>query len=435
MTSIYERAKKVLTPALCLDTQLAGTQSRGAEVTCDDGVTYLDLSCGTAVANIGYNPPRVVEAVKKQIDSFMHSGCVYYYESLVRCAELLGEITPGEIDMFFFSNGGAEAVEGCVKLARYVSGRPGILCFQGAFHGRTLGTVSLTTSNAKYRNRYEPLLAGIYRVPFPYCYRCPYGQKPESCRLECADAVEKTLLYEVLPEQLAAIIIEPVQGEGGVVPAPERFLKRLAEICREKGVFLVFDEVQTGMGRTCRWFAAEHYDAAPDIVAIAKGIASGFPLSAVGARKEIMEKWSPGAHGTTFGGNPVSCAAAVATIETIREENMLERGDKIAQHALKRLKALMDKYECIGDVRGKGFMMGVEFVKNRKSKEPAPEILKELLERCLEKQLVLIGCGVYGNVLRFYPPLCVTREQIDRAIDTIDECLSNRAGDKATVAT
>lgn len=423
MNSIYERAKNALTPALGFDTQLTAVKSRGAEVTCDNGTTYLDMSCGTAVANAGYNPPRVVEAAKKQIKSFVHSGCVYYYESLARCAEMLAEITPGDIDMFFFSNSGAEAVEGCVKLARYVSGRPGVLCFRGAFHGRTLGAVSLTSSSAKYRNRYEPLLSGVYRAPFPYCYRCPYGQEPESCKLECADAVEKTLLYEASPEQLAAVIIEPIQGEGGVVPAPEKFLERLAEICRDKNIYLVFDEVQTGMGRTCRWFAAEHYGIAPDIIAVAKGIASGFPLSAVGASRQLMEKWSPGAHGTTFGGNPVSCAAAVATIETIREENMLERSAEIARHAMKRLKALMEKHKCIGDIRGKGYMMGVEFVKDRTTREPAPEIFANLLQKCREKRLVLIGCGVYGNVLRFYPPLCVTQEQVDRAIDTIDECL------------
>jgi 4-aminobutyrate aminotransferase len=424
MGSIYKRAAKVLTPALTFDTKLAAVKSSGAEVTCDDGRTYLDLSCGTAVANAGYNPPRVVEAVKKQVDSFIHSGGVYYYESLARCGELLGEITPGDIDMFFFLNGGSEAVEGCLKLARYVSGKPGILCFQGAFHGRTLATVALSSSNAKYRNRYEPLPSGIYRVPFPYCYRCPYGQNEDSCGLECADAVEKVLLYEAWPEQLAAVIIEPIQGEGGVVPAPEKFMKRLAKICKDKGIFLIFDEVQTGMGRTCRWFAAEHYGVAPDIIAIAKGIASGFPLSAIGSTKEIMEKWSPGAHGTTFGGSPVSCAAAVATIETIREDKMLERADKISRHAMKRLKALMNKHKCIGDVRGKGYMLGVEFVKNRKTKEAAPEILTKLLDDCRRRNLIMIGCGVRGNVLRFYPPLCVTQEQIDRAINVIDECLA-----------
>ncbi len=423
MSDILNRAKNVLTPALGFDTQLVAVSSKGAEVTCDNGTKYLDLSCGTAVANIDYNMPRVVEATKKQIDEFGHSGCVYYYESLARCGEMLAEITPGRIDKFFLSNSGSEAVEGCIKLARYVSKKPGILCFQGAFHGRTLGAASLTTSNAKYRNRYEPLVGGIYRAPFPYLYRRPDSMTEDQYIDECLSAIEKVLLHEVLPEQLAAVIIEPIQGEGGVVPAPKRFLERLAEICKENGIFLIFDEVQTGMGRTCNWFAAEHYGIEPDIMAIAKGIASGFPLSAVAARSEIMEQWSPGAHGTTFGGSPVSCAASVATIETIREEGMLENGRKIAAHAAERLAVLKEKHDCIGDVRGVGYMMGVEFVRDRATKEPAPEILKDLLEKCREKNLVLIGCGPHGNVLRFYPPLCVTRDQIDHAIDTIDECL------------
>ncbi len=424
MSEILNRAKKVTTPALGIDTPLTAVKSFGAEVTCDDGKTYLDISCGTAVSNIGYNMPRVVEAAKKQIDNFVHSGCVYYYESLARCGELLGEITPGDIDTFFFSNSGAEAVEGCVKLARYVANKPGILCFQGAFHGRTLGAASLTTSNAKYRNRYEPLVGGIYRAPYPYLYRRPASMTEDQYIDECINAVEKILMYEVMPEQLAAIILEPIQGEGGVIPAPKRFLERLAQICKDNGIFLIFDEVQSGMGRTCSWFAADHVGIKPDIMAIAKGIASGFPLSAVASSKAIMEQWQPGSHGTTFGGSPVSCAAAVATIETIREDNMFEKAREVAKHARERLMQLMDKYDFIGDVRGVGNMVGVEFVKDRQTKEPAPEILSNLLEKARAKGVVMIGCGPFGNVLRFYPPLCITREQIDRIIDTIDECLA-----------
>ena len=425
MNDIVKRAKNILAPALVFDTPLVAVKGDGATVTCSNGKTYLDFSCGTAVANVGYNPPRVVEAAKKQLESFMHSGCVYYYESLVRCGESLAEIAPGDIDSFFFSNSGAEAVEGSIKLARYVTGKPGILCFQGAFHGRTLLATALTTSSAKYRRRYEPLPSGIYRAPFPYLYRRPAGMDEDACIQQHIDAIEKILRHEVLPDQLAAVIIEPIQGEGGVIPAPKRYLQRLAEICRERDILLIFDEVQTGMGRTCHWFASEYYGIQPDIMALAKGIASGLPLSAVCASRKLMDQWPPGAHGTTFGGSPVSCAGAAATIETIREENMLEKGRKISAHAMERFGVMAEKFDCIGDVRGVGYMMGVEFVKDRKTREPDPDTLKALLEGCREKQFIMINCGPFGNILRFYPPLCATREQMDRGLDIIEEVLTN----------
>jgi len=424
MNDIVMRARKHLTPALTFDTELVAVKGDGANVTCSDGKTYLDFSCGTAVANIGYNPPKVVAAAKKQLDAIMHSGCVYYYESLARMGELLAEITPKGIEKFFFSNSGAEAVEGCIKLARYVTQKPALLCYLGAFHGRTYGAASLTTSNAKYRRRYEPLLPSIYRLPYPHCYRCPLGLKEETCSVECIGFFDKTFRHEVATDQVAALIMEPIQGEHGVVPAPKKYMKRLVELLKEKGILLIFDEVQTGFGRTCNWFAADHYGMTPDIMAVAKGIASGMPLSAVCSTSEIMDQWIPGAHGTTFGGNPVSCAAGVATIETIREEKMLEKSREISLHIAKRLNALKDKFACVGDVRGVGYMMGVEFVKDRKTKEPDGDTLKALLKGCEENQLIMIGCGPFANILRFYPPLCVTKEQIDRGIDIIEKVLT-----------
>jgi 4-aminobutyrate aminotransferase len=424
MNDVVRRARQHLTPALTFDTELNAIKGEGATVSCDDGKTYLDFSCGTAVANIGYNPPRVVAAAKKQLDNLMHSGCVYYYESLARLGELMAEITPEGIEKFFFSNSGAEAVEGSMKLAHYVTQRPAMMCFLGAFHGRTYGAASLTTSNSKYRRRYEPLLSAVYRIPFPHCYRCPMGLKEETCSVECMDFLYRAFRHEVAADQLAALIMEPIQGEHGVVPCPKKYMDRLVKILRENGILLIFDEVQTGFGRTCNWFAADHYGVAPDIMAVAKGIASGLPLSAVCSTSKIMDQWSPGAHGTTFGGNPVSCAAGVATIETIREEKMLEKSRKISLHVTERLHALKEKFACVGDVRGLGYMMGVEFVKDRKTKEPDGDTLKALLKGCEENQLIMINCGPFGNILRFYPPLCVTQEQIDRGIDIIEKVLA-----------
>jgi len=424
MNDVVKRAKKHLTPALTFDTELNAIKGEGAMVTCDDGKTYLDFSCGTAVANIGHNPPKVVAAAKKQLDALMHSGCVYYYESLARIGELLAEITPKGIDKFFFSNSGTEAVEGSVKLAKYVTQKPGIVCFLGAFHGRTLGAASLTTSNSKYRRRYEPLLPSIYRLPYPHCYRCPLHLKADTCGMECLDIINTMFRHEIPADQVAALIMEPIQGEHGVIPVPKKYMTRLAALLKEKGILLIFDEVQTGFGRTCNWFAADHYGVTPDIMAIAKGIASGLPLSAVCSTSAIMDQWSPGAHGTTFGGSPVSCAAGVATIETIKEEKMLEKSRKISVHVSKRLNALKEKFACVGDVRGVGYMMGVEFVKDRKTKEPDPETLTALLKGCEENGLIMIGCGPFANIVRFYPPLCVTKEQIDRGIDIIEKVLA-----------
>jgi len=426
MGDLVERAKKVITPALGMDTQLEVVKGEGVYVETKDGKRYLDLSAGTAVLNTGHRHPKVVEAAKKQIDQLIHAGCVYYYDSFVKLAEMLAEITPGDIGMFFFSNSGAEAVEGAMKLARYVTGRPGIISFQGAFHGRTFAAVSVTTSSAKYRSHYRPLLPEVYRVPYPYCYRCPYGQKRESCSLECLGFIRRMFQYEIYPEEVAAFIIEPVQGEGGYIDPPKEFIKGLREMADEYGIMLIFDEVQTGFGRTARWFAAEHFDVVPDIMSIAKGIASGFPLSAVASTPEIMSKWSPGAHGTTFGGNPVSCAAAIATIETIREEKLLERAQKISEMVYDRLNNMKRKYKMIGDVRGLGYMIGIELVKD--GKEPYPEGVKEVRRIALDKGLIVISCGTFGNVLRLIPPLVITEEEMNKALDILEEAIKEVNG-------
>ncbi|WP_298269336.1 aspartate aminotransferase family protein [Geobacter sp.] len=414
-SDVVARAGRVFTPALHNYWPITVVRGEGVHVECDDGRNYLDFSSGLAVLNIGHKPKRVVEAARHQLERFVHTGGVYYNESTVTAAEELVAITPEGLDMVFFSNAGAEAVEGALKLARFVTRRQGIVCFTGAFHGRTLGAVSVTSSSARYRSRYHPLLPSVFQVPYPYCYRCPFAKSPDQCDLSCLWFAEKTLIHHIAPDEVAAFIIEPFLGEGGYVPAPRQFLVGLRELCDRYGIMLIFDEVQSGMGRTGSWFAAGHYGVRPDILAVAKGIASGFPLSAIVSRHEIMTQWPSGAHGTTFGGNPVSCAAATATIRTIRDDNLLERGRRLGDRALSRLREIAAESRIIGDVRGFGCMIGVEFVDE--GGNPDGEGCERVLKHCLESGLILINCGTYRNVVRFIPPLVTSDDELERALD------------------
>jgi 4-aminobutyrate aminotransferase len=420
--NVVKRAKKYLTPALGWDTELVVRRARGAEVVTNDKKRYLDFSCGTATTNVGHCHPKVISAAKHQINNLIHAGGVYHYHSIVKLCEELKAITPGDIDMFFFSNSGAEAIEGAMKLAKSVTHRPAVLCFRGAFHGRTIGCVSISSSNVKYRKDYEPMLPSVYRAPYAYCYRCPYGQKRETCALECIQFIRDVFKHEVHPEQTAAIIFEPVLGEGGYIVPPQEFVQFLRDFTREHGIMLIADEVQTGFGRTGRWFACEHFGIEPDIIVMAKGIASGFPLSALGAPSKIMKQWTPGAHGTTFGGNPVSCAASVATIQAIREERMLENCQTLSAAAFSRLKKMRDDNPIIGDVRGLGLMIGVEFID--KNGEPGMEVTEKVVKHCLESGLIVITCGTNGNVIRVIPPINISREQLMRGLDLLESAVA-----------
>ena len=419
MSDLVKRGKKVLTPALAFDTQVVAVKAEGCWVEGDDGKKYLDFSCGTVVTNIGHRPPRVVKAAQAQLERFIHAGCVFYYDSVVKLFEELTRITPGDIDMFFVANAGVEAVEGSLKLARWVTRRGGIICFRGAFHGRTLGAISITSSRVHYRKRYEPLLPSVYRTPYPYCYRCPMGQKEGKCSLECFQYLETMMDQDIPTTDIGAVIMEPILGEGGYVVPPKSYMERLRELCDRHEFLLIFDEIQSGMGRAGKWFACEHFGVVPDIICIAKGIASGFPLSAFGASKKLMQDWPPGAHGTTFGGNPISCAAAVATIETIREDKLLEKCQELSPWIIEKLKKLQEKYPVIGDIRGLGYMIGIELV--HEDKKPAPELTSRLLKLCLEEGLILIGCGTWSNVIRFIPPLIVTREELEKGLTILDK--------------
>ncbi len=422
MNEYNERAKEVLTNALFIHTGIVAKKGSGIYVEDISGKRYIDFTSGLATVNVGHNHPGVVEAIKRQAEDFIHSGCIFHYESLVTLAEMLREVTPAGLDMFFFSNSGAEAVEGALKLARFSTGRQGVVAFTGCFHGRTFGAMSLTTSNIRYRKKYQPFVPSVYHSPYPYCFRCFFGQRPGACSMDCNVYLERLFKHLIPPEEVACIIIEPVLGEGGYVVPPAGFLQRLRELCDRWNILFVLDEVQAGMGRTGKWFASEHFGVVPDIMTIAKGIASGMPLSAVAAKKEIMQMWPKGAHGTTFGGNPVSCAAAVATIEIIQKEGLLERALQTGGHAMARLRSMQKKYPCIGDVRGLGLMIGIEFI--TASGEPDTVGLNEVIRRCLEKGLVLLECGVDKNIIRLAPPLVVKKEEIDAGLDIFESSLN-----------
>ncbi|MEI8356585.1 MAG: aspartate aminotransferase family protein [Deltaproteobacteria bacterium] len=417
-STLLERSARVITPALHIYYPITIASAKGIYVRTSSGQTYIDFTSGLAALNLGHNHPRVLEAVRSQLLNFVHTGGIYLNETTVSAAEQLVSITQQGLDMLFYSNSGAEAVEGALKLARYVSGRQGIISFIGAFHGRTFGALSVTSSSALYREKYHPLLPSVYHVPYPYCFRCPFNCRPESCTLSCLTSLNNTFEHLISPGEVAAIIIEPVLGEGGYFPAPNSFLLALRELCTKEGIMLIFDEVQSGMGRTGRWFAAEHHGVAPDILVLAKGIASGFPLSAVVSRSELMRRWPEGAHGTTFGGNPVSCAASIATIEVIREEGLLEKSSLIGTAAIARLGELANAHPLIGSVRGYGYMIGIELVDSLG--KPDTEACRKVLDYCLSKGLILISCGVERNIIRFIPPLIATEDEVNLALDILE---------------
>jgi 4-aminobutyrate aminotransferase len=399
----------------------------GATVEDVDGNVFLDCAAGIAVNSTGHAHPEVVHAVTEQAGKFLHmSGTDFYYEPQVRLAEELAAIVPinGGVRSFF-GNSGTEAVEACIKLSRYATGRENIIAFLGGFHGRTMGSLALTASKAIQRRGFGPLMPGVYHAPYADCYRCPIGLEPETCAAECLDFIDHQLfVHLVSPDEVAAIVVEPIQGEGGYIVAPDQFLQKLRELTKPHGILLVADEVQSGMGRSGRMFAIEFSGVEPDMVAIAKGIASGLPLGVASARAGLMA-WPPGAHASTFGGNPVSCAAALATIRLLRMQLMANAAD-VGAHMLAGLNQLADKHPLIGDVRGRGLMIGVELVRDRKTKERAPDERNAVVNAAFRRGLLVLGAG--KNAIRFSPPLVLTRQQAEIAVRIFDEALTEVAG-------
>jgi 4-aminobutyrate aminotransferase len=425
--AIIERDSRVVSPSYTRCYPLVVERGEGAMIVDVDGNRFLDFNAGIAVVATGHCHPRVVEAIQKQAARFIHmSGTDFYYEELVALAEKLSEIAPGDVPRrTSFGNSGAEAVEGAIKLARYATGRDKIIAFYGSFHGRTMGALSLTARKAVQREGFGPLIPGVSHAPYPYCYRCPYGKEPDSCAVECVKFIEDTLLKTVSPAgETAAIFVEPVQGEGGYIVPPQKFFDELARVARRHGILLVFDEVQSGMGRTGKMWAAEHFGAVPDIMAVAKGIASGMPLGATVARSELMT-WPPGAHASTFGGNPVSCAAALTTIALL-EEGLVENAARMGARLMDRMRTWPARFPIVGDVRGLGLMLGIEFVTDRVTREKAPHLRDQIEDLAFQRGLLVLGAG--DSTIRLCPPLIVTGGQCDFAIDTLEECITIAAG-------
>ena len=420
-SAIIHRDEQVVSPSYTRSYPLVAASGEGAMVQDVDGNRFLDFNAGIAVVATGHCHPRVVQAIQQQAARLIHmSGTDFYYEEMVALAEKLSEIAPGpDPRRVSFGNSGAEAIEGAIKVARYASGRQRIVAFLGAFHGRTLGALALTARKAVQRQGFGPLMPGVVHAPYQYCYRCPFGKEPQGCAVECVAHID-TLLKTISPaEETAAIVIEPVQGEGGYVVPPKKFFDELAALADKHGILLVFDEVQSGMGRTGKMWAAQHFDAVPDIFAVAKGIASGLPLGATVARAGLMT-WPPGAHASTFGGNPVACAAALVTIALLEEE-LVEHAARMGAYLRYRMRDWPARFPMVGDVRGLGLMIGIELVRDQKTKEKAPDLRDQVVQRAFERGLLILGAG--DNTLRLSPPLVITRDQCDFAIDTLEACL------------
>jgi len=420
---IVERDHRVVSPSYTRDYPLVAKSGSGAMVEDVDGNTFLDFAAGIAVVATGHCHPQVVAAIQKQAAELIHMSCTdFYYEGMVELAEKLASIAPGkDPKRVYFGNSGTEAIEAAMKLARYHTKRDKFIAFHGCFHGRTFGSLSLTASKAIQRKHFGTLVAGVFHTPYPNTYRGAYGVRPECASADALAHIENELFKRLVdPEEVAAIFIEPIQGEGGYLPAPAEFLQGLERLCRKHGILLVADEVQSGMGRTGKWWAVDHAGIVPDMICTAKGIASGMPLSAVIANAKVMD-WKPGAHASTFGGNPVSIAAALATIE-ILERDAIANAARMGEFIFRQTAGWRERHKSVGDIRGKGLMIGIEFVRDRKTKEKAPEMRNQVLQAAFHKGLLVLGAG--ENSLRLAPPLVIDEEQAEFALRTLDECIS-----------
>lgn len=400
-------------------------EASGAIMVDVDGRELIDFAGGIGVNNVGHCHPKVVAAIQDQAGKCIHSCFhVAMYASYVELAERLNGLAPGDFDkMTMFANSGAEAVENAVKVARYATKRPAVICFENAFHGRTLLGMTLTSKVKPYKYGFGPLAPEIYRMPYAYCYRCPFGLDYPSCGTACADHLEDFFINQVAAEQTAAVIAEPIQGEGGFITPPPEYFPKLKTICEKYGIALIIDEVQSGAGRTGKFFAIEHWGVVPDIITLAKSFAGGMPLSAVTGRADLMNAPHVGGLGGTYSGNPLSCRAALAVMEILYDDHLLDQSVKLGDTLWKRFTAMQARYEIIGEVRGKGAMLAMELVEDRESKQPATGKAKALVSRCFEKGLVLLSCGNFGNVIRTLMPLVITDEQLDRGLAILEESL------------
>jgi len=418
--------EKFISPSYTRSYPMVAKRGRGIVVEDVDGNEFFDFSAGIAVTSTGHCHPEVVAAIQKQAAELIHmSGTDFYYESMVTLAERLSKIAPMPgPHKIYYGNSGAEAIECALKLARYHTKRQQVIAFLGAFHGRTMGALSLTASKPQQKRRFSPLVPGVTHVRYPDVYRgCVGGQQDaDAFALGCARYIEEKLFKTVLaPEEVAAIFVEPVQGEGGYVVAPTIFMQELRRICDTHGIMLVVDEVQSGIGRTGKWFAVEHTGVAPDMVCMAKGIASGMPLGVTMTKAEIMD-WVPGSHASTFGGNPVCIAASLATLDVIEKEGLVRNAQEVGNHMLKRMADWPKKHRIVGDVRGRGLMIGVDIVKDQQTREYANADRDRIVEKAFERGILFLGCG--PSTVRIAPPLIVTKDEADVAIDALEESIA-----------
>ena len=401
-------------------------KAKGAIITDVEGKEYIDFAGGIGVNNVGHCDDEVLKAVQVQIQKYIHTCFhVVMYEPYVELAKKLNQITPGNFPKkTMFANSGAEGVENAIKIARHATGRTGTIAFEDAFHGRTLLALSLTSKMKPYKFGFAPYAPEIYRIPYAYCYRCAFGLEYPSCEIHCAYFLRDFFHTHISAEQVAALIVEPVLGEGGFVVPPREYFKILHKICQDNGIVFIADEVQTGFGRTAKMFAVEHFEVEPDITVMAKSLAGGFPLSAITGRAELMDHPQVGGLGGTFSGNPVACRAALAVLDQFEKTDLLKKAERIGKKVMEKFRELKEQHEVVGDVRGLGAMVGMELVVDRKTKEPAAAFTKQLVSRCREKGLIMISAGTHSNIIRPLMPLVITDEQLEKGLSVIEESLS-----------
>lgn len=419
--SLHEIRSRVIAKGNVSGTDRYISSARGATLTDVEGNEYIDFAGGIAVMNVGHSHPKVVKAIQEQAEKFTHTCfMVSPYESPVKLAEKLCEYVPGDSEKsVMFVNSGVEAVENAIKIARYATGKQGVIAFESAFHGRTLMGMSLTSKVKPYKHKMGPFAPEVYRMPFAYCYRCPFGIEYPACDLKCADHLEDFFIGHVSAEETAAIIVEPVQGEGGFIAPPKEYFKKLKSLCEKHNILLIADEIQTGMGRTGHMFGMDYYGVEADITTVAKSLAAGMPLSAVVGKKEIMDAVHPSGIGGTYSGNPLACEAALAVFDIFETENLLEKAEKLGETLRVKLEEYMEKYEIIGEVRGVGPMIAIELVSDRKTKSPAADKARELVKYAFDRGLILLACGTYGNVIRFLMPLVITDEELEKGMTIV----------------
>lgn len=422
---IIEERKRYVADGVSMSVDVAIEEAKGALLKDVDGNVFLDFAAGIGVQNIGHCDDEIIAAIKEQVDKYIHP-CFHVatYQPYVALSKKLTEITAGDFEKkVMLANSGAEALENAIKVAKTYTKKAGILSANGSFHGRTNMTMSITSKYKPYKNGFGPFVPDTYKFDYPYSYRAPLGVSPEDYAEECLERLRTALKTTISPDMIACLIVEPLQGEGGFVVPTAKYMQGLQKICNENGIVFIVDEVQAGFARTGKMFAHEHYDIEPDIVTMSKSIAAGVPLSAVVGKKEIMDSACVGGIGGTYGGSPLACVAALKVIKKIEKENLCEKSLKLGEYIVERLNDMKEKYSVIGEVRGLGSMIGLEFVKDRNTKEPAADLVKAVIKKCYQNGVILLNAGILGNVIRFLPPLVMTKEQVKYGMDVLEEAI------------